>query len=92
MQVDRSTYEGLNRDSAARADGTQRTRDFSNYQRSGGSGTARQLPLERGEPAERRVPWRWRARRRRRPAALGRSEIARHVTSGNGLTPVNSSE
>jgi hypothetical protein len=36
-QVDRSTYEGLNRDSAARADGAQRTRDFSSYQRSGGS-------------------------------------------------------
>jgi hypothetical protein len=38
--VDRSTYEGLNRDSAARASGNQRTRDYSNYQRSGG-GAAR---------------------------------------------------
>jgi hypothetical protein len=35
--IDRSTYEGLNRDSAARASGNQRTRDYSNYQRSGGA-------------------------------------------------------
>jgi hypothetical protein len=35
--VDRSTYDGLNRDSAARASGNQRTRDFSNYQRSSGA-------------------------------------------------------
>ena len=34
--VDRSTYDGLNSDSAARASGNQRTRDYSNYQRSGG--------------------------------------------------------
>ncbi|MET0154033.1 MAG: hypothetical protein ABW298_15685 [Candidatus Binatia bacterium] len=35
--IDRSTYEGLNRDSAARASGNERTRDFSNYQRSSGA-------------------------------------------------------
>jgi len=35
--VDRSTYDGLNRDASARASGNQRTRDYSNYQRSGGA-------------------------------------------------------
>jgi hypothetical protein len=35
--IDRSTYEGLNRDSSARASGNERTRDFSNYQRSSGA-------------------------------------------------------
>ena len=34
--MDASTAEQLNRDRAARAEGTQRTRDHSNYQRSGG--------------------------------------------------------
>jgi uncharacterized membrane protein YgcG len=32
--IDRSTYDGLDRDAAARASGNQRTRDFSNYQSS----------------------------------------------------------
>jgi hypothetical protein len=39
--IDRSTYEGLNRDSAARASGNQRTRDFSSYQRSGAASSYR---------------------------------------------------
>jgi hypothetical protein len=39
-QLDRGTYDGLNRDSAARADGAQRTQAFNNYQRSGGSGSS----------------------------------------------------
>ena len=35
--VDRSTYDQLNRDSAARSEGTQRSKDYSNYRSGGGS-------------------------------------------------------
>ena len=35
--MDRSTTDQLNRDAAARREGTQRTRDYGNYR--GGSGT-----------------------------------------------------
>ncbi|HUL79267.1 MAG TPA: hypothetical protein VL691_18530 [Vicinamibacteria bacterium] len=36
-RTDSATMDQLNRDSRARSDGAQRTRDYSNYQRSGGS-------------------------------------------------------
>ena len=35
-----STYDQLNRDSSARSEGTQRSRDYSTYQRSGSSGSS----------------------------------------------------
>ena len=63
---DRSTTDQLNRDAAARREGTQRTSDYGNY-RSGSPGAA----VARGAIGR----WRRRARGRRRPAALTQVEI-----------------
>ena len=47
--TDRSTVDQLNRDSAARREGTQRTTDYGNYRSGSGSATPRSTGSYRGE-------------------------------------------